>query len=115
MDIHHSLALCLVELVHLCLAYGTLPIGQGILIIQRYIISEIADGCLEIAKHTVGDGTTHENQLLLLDILCHTQLCRELIYQREYLHGTILIQLLLRAYDIHLIRSLALSGSSLGT
>ena len=38
-------------------------------------------------------GTTHENQLLLLDILCHTQLCRELIYQREYLHGTILIQL----------------------
>ena len=49
MDIHHTLALSLVELIHLSLADGTLPVSQRILIIQREIIGEIADGCLEIA------------------------------------------------------------------
>ena len=103
MDIHHSLALSLVELVHLSLADGTLPVSQRILIIQREIIGEIADGCLEIAQYAMSDGTTHQYRLLLLNILRHTQFCRKLIDEREDLHRTVLIQLLLGTYDINLV------------
>ena len=103
MDIHHSLALSLVELIHLSLTDGTLPVSQRILIIQREIIGEITDGCLEIAQYAMSDGTTHQYRLLLLNILSHTQFCRKLIDEREDLHRTILIQLLLGAYDINLV------------
>ena len=103
MDIHHTLALSLVELIHLSLADGTQPVSQCILIIQREIIGEIADGCLEIAQYAMSDGTTHQYRLLLLDILRHTQFCRKLIDERENLHRTVLIQLLLGTYDINLV------------
>ena len=103
MDIHHTLALSLVELIHLSLADGTLPVCQCILIIQREIIGEIADGSLEIAQYAMSDGTTHQYRLLLLDILRHTQFCRKLIDEREDLHRTVLIQLLLGTYDINLV------------
>ena len=103
MDIHHTLALSLVELIHLSLTDGTLPVSQRILIIQREIIGEIADGCLEIAQYAMSDGTTHQYRLLLLNILRHTQFCRKLIDEREDLHRTVLIQLLLGTYDINLV------------
>ena len=103
MDIHHSLALSLVELIHLSLTDGTLPVSQRILIIQREIIGEIADGCLEITQYAMSDGTTHQYRLLLLNILRHTQFCRKLIDERENLHRPVLIQLLLGTYDINLV------------
>ena len=103
MDIHHSLALSLIELIHLSLTDGTLPVSQCILIIQREIIGEIADGSLEIAQYAMSDGTTHQYRLLLLNILRHTQFCRKLIDEREDLHRTVLIQLLLGTYNINLV------------
>ena len=111
MDIRNTLALSTVKLIHLSLTNSTLPVSQRTLFIQREIIGEIADGCLEITENTVSDGPAHQQTLLLLDILSHTQLSRQLINQREDHQRAVLIQLLLGTYDINLIgRSLRLSS-----
>ena len=57
----------------------------------------------------MSDGPAHQQTLLLLDILSHTQLSRQLINQREDHQRAVLIQLLLGTYDINLAgRSLRL-------
>ena len=59
----------------------------------------------------MSDGPAHQQTLLLLDILSHTQLSRQLINQREDHQRAVLIQLLFGTYDINLIgRSLRLSS-----
>ena len=76
MDIQNTLALSLIKFIHLSLTDCTLPVSQRVLVIERDIIGEIADGSLEITKHTMGDGSAHQETFPGFIIARHTQLCR---------------------------------------
>ena len=103
MDVQNTLALSLVKFIHLSLADSTLPVSQRVLVIERDIIGEITDGSLKITKYTMSDGPAHQETFFGFIIARHTQLCRKFINHREYLHRTILIELLLTANDINLV------------
>ena len=103
MDIEDRLTLSHMELVHLHLAYRPCPISEGIVVVELQIVIEVLDGCLEVSKYGVGDGSMDEQVLLLILVLDDAQLSRQLVDERENLHGTVLVQLVLVANDIEFL------------
>ena len=101
MDIEDRLTLSHMELVHLHLAYRPCPISEGIVVVELQIVIEVLDGCLEVSKYGVGDGSMYEQVLIL--VLDDAQLSRQLVDERENLHGTVLVQLVLVANDIEFL------------